>query len=313
MSANEPPNPYTAPSTALSDGAAKATGARGPARAGAVVLSLLAYPLPGAGLYVIGRQRAFRSWILEGLALWAILIVSVRTHRPQLAVFAIAGLPVLALAGLIYTGFARRGPAPTARRAWLVAIGIVVAARAGTLVVKHTLAEAFNVPSGSMMPTVLIGDQIMVSKGNGNIGRGDVVVFNYPRERDLNYVKRVVAIAGDTVSTHGGSVTVNGVELSQAPLDQPCPPLERGDSCTLARETNGERSYSVLLTAYPAADADTLTVPAGHVFVVGDNRNNSHDSRHFGPVPLDALEGTASLIYFSTAPGGFSRIGHGIE
>jgi signal peptidase I len=164
-----------------------------------------------------------------------------------------------------------------------------------------------------MIPTVLIGDQIMVRKGNDNIARGDVVVFDYPRERHLNYVKRVVAVGGDTVQTHAGSVIVNGVELPQTPTDEPCPPLEQGASCTVAREANGARSYSVLRTEGPARDTDTVTVPAGHVYVLGDNRNNSHDSRHFGPVPLDAVEGTAALIYFSTAPGGWSRVGHGVE
>jgi len=314
VTANEPRNPYAAPIAALSGGDAVVAKAAGKlARVGALLLGLIAYPLTGAGLYSLGRRQAFRRWIIAGLALWAAVIVAVRTPYPRLCVAWIAGLLATALGGLIHTGFARSGPAHTARRAWLLAIGLFVAARAGTLLVKEFLAEGFSIPSGSMMPTLLIGDRIMVKKGHHRIARGDVVVFNFPREQRLNYVKRVVAVAGDTVRTHAGSVSVNGVDLSQIASAEPCPALDLGEPCKLARETNGERAYSVLLTENPGLDFDTVTVPAGHVFLVGDNRNNSHDSRHFGPVPLDAVEGTATLIYVSTAPGGWSRVGHGIE
>ena len=107
MSAGEPPNPYAAPTAALSDGqtttgAAPSARPRKPSRVGAILLSLLAYPLAGAGLYLLGRQRRFAFWVVSTVLLWATMITAVRTSAPKLAVIAMAATLLCALAALLF-------------------------------------------------------------------------------------------------------------------------------------------------------------------------------------------------------------------
>jgi signal peptidase I len=312
--ANEPINPY-APSAALAheDGN---EARRKPSRLGAIVLSLLAYPLPGAGFYVLGRQRRLAVWMAIGVSLWALMVIAVRTRHPMLCVFAIAGTLLAVLWSLADTAFARAGEARGAARAWLVAIAIIVGSRGAALAGKHWLVEGFQMPSGSMVPTLLVGDQMFVKKGH-DVARGDVVVFEFPMDRSTDYVKRVVAIGGDTIEVTRGVVSINGAALEQTPLESECPEQEEPGWCQLARETNAGRSYTIMrMPGRPAADFPSTTVPEGQLFVMGDNRENSYDSRRWGPVPLDHIKGKATVIYLSKdAKAGvrLSRVGSGVD
>jgi signal peptidase I len=170
-----------------------------------------------------------------------------------------------------------------------------------TLYVRSTLFEAFRVPSASEYPAIHPGDRILVDKTayrKLDPQRGDVVLFRSP---DSNwrtyYIKRIVAVAGDTVEMKDGILRVNGRELSrrEVPLDGR---IAEGKAF---EETNGDRAYLTFRSAATGTavrDFNEVRVPPNHCFVLGDNRDNSLDSRTFGPLPCATLVGRADYIYW---------------
>jgi signal peptidase I len=160
------------------------------------------------------------------------------------------------------------------------------------LVIRTFVVQAFKIPSGSMLPTLQIGDHILVNKfiygprlevplTQWSLGQlpgfrepraGDVVVFIYPKERDKDFIKRIVAVAGQTVEARGNTVLIDGNKVEDAHAH-----YEKRDH----------------------VDFGPYTVPAGHVFVMGDNRDESYDSRFWGPVPIQDIKGLAMVIYWS--------------
>jgi len=164
------------------------------------------------------------------------------------------------------------------------------------ILIRALLVQAFKIPSGSMESTLLIGDHILVNKLVYGIrvpftnlrwprladpARSDVIVFVYPEDRTKDFIKRVVAIGGDTVEIRNKKVFVNGKEVT-APYAQ-------------------FLSNSILpATASPRDNFGPMKVPPDHLFVMGDNRDFSHDSRFWGFVPVEDVKGEAFLIYYST-------------
>ncbi len=180
------------------------------------------------------------------------------------------------------------------------------------LVSRATLVEANQVVSGSMEPTLKQGDYILVNKARYGLRlpflraplvewdlphRGDVVTFtppaSYPDGEGRLFIKRVVALPGDTVSVKKGALYVNGQRAAG-----PSPyPLRHGQ-------------WSEVLTDRGLHPIGPFSVPPGMVYVVGDNRENSHDSRSWGPLPLANIEGKAMLIYYpATGIDGVRRMG----
>jgi signal peptidase I len=166
------------------------------------------------------------------------------------------------------------------------------------LFIRSFVVQAFKIPSGSMLPTLQIGDHILVNKFAYGVRlpivdalllkvsqphRGDVIVFIYPEDPDKDFIKRVVGVAGDTIEVRSKRLYVNG-ELVVDPHEYHAEGLE-GRSASSPRDTFGP-----------------VTVPADSVFVMGDNRDRSYDSRYWGPVTLDKVKGKAFLIYFSWDP-----------
>jgi signal peptidase I len=306
--AGEPPNPY-APSASLTDAPAKAAAPRRPSRLLAVAATVFAVPLAGAGLYVLGRTRRFRGWFVAGLAFWIVMLASVRTQHPTLFLIGFAGALTVWLASIVDSIIAARGTWPAAGRALLFALLFVVGARAQNRVVQTWIAEGFQIPSGAMMPTLLVGDSIMVKKDQ-HAARGDVIVFKFPLDPSTDYVFRVVAVGGDVLAVRDGVPSINGVPLAHADVAGDCPvneePGHEDDEtapCRLVRETNGRRAYTIMLApTRHAPDFGPKTVPAGEVYVLGDNRDNSYDSRRWGGVPFDHIKGTASFTWWSTSP-----------
>jgi signal peptidase I len=206
-------------------------------------------------------------------------------------------------------------------------------------VLRSFLFEPFKIPSGSMIPTLRIGDLILVNKyhygirlpvintkvwANQEPKRGDVIVFRYPPQPSLDYIKRVIGLPGDEVAYLNKQLTVNGKPVPRAA--QP----DFFDSGTMRyskqwQETLDAKRYSTLndsdrpafvpgATEFPFADGCRYTVegvtckvPAGHYFVMGDNRDNSLDSRYWGFVPDANIVGKAFLVWMNF--GDLSRIG----
>jgi signal peptidase I len=147
--------------------------------------------------------------------------------------------------------------------------------------------------------------------------RGDLIVFICPDDRQVNYIKRGVAVSGDTVEIKNGQLYVNDQELQRKKLPQSIldniririkgEPLE-GE---VFEEINGDAKYKTFLAGSPheetSSDFARITVPEHHCFVLGDNRNRSRDSRHFGPVHLGLVKGRADYLYWPAK--GWSRFG----
>lgn len=160
--------------------------------------------------------------------------------------------------------------------------------------IRSFIVQAFKIPSGSMLPTLQIGDHILVNKFLYGLrlpypfekmliewkqpNRGDVIVFIYPKDRTKDFIKRVIGVPGDTVEIRHKQVYLNGVKM-----DDPHATFADED-----REVPGLRDKF-----------GPITVPAHHVFVMGDNRDRSHDGRFWGYVDLDDVKGKAFLIYWS--------------
>ncbi len=203
------------------------------------------------------------------------------------------------------------------------------------LILRSFIAEPFRIPTGSMIPTLKIGDFILVNKFAyglrlpvtnlkvvpiGEPQRGDVVVFKYPGisaddpDKGIDFVKRVVGLPGDVVRYERGVLTINGspvayetigpVEISQADNGMTLPGM-------LAREMLGKHPHEVqnLVTSLEQGGMGDgeFEVPVGHYLVMGDNRDNSLDGRFWGMLPEENLRGKAFLVWMNFND--FSRIG----
>jgi signal peptidase I len=177
------------------------------------------------------------------------------------------------------------------------------------LIIRSFIFEPFRIPSGSMMPTLLQGDYIFVKKysyglrwpviekkfyGTGSPERGDVVVFRLPSDPSVNYIKRVVGLPGDTIVYADHQLYVNG---EQMPLTKH-PDSRLHDSGLVFIEVLDGREHEIRISR-PGSRATerTYTVPVGHYFMMGDNRDNSQDSRFIGEIPETHLVGEAVRIW----------------
>ncbi len=185
--------------------------------------------------------------------------------------------------------------------------------------IRGQMVESFAQSSGSMMPTLLVGDSFLVAKGSfagAMPRRGDLIVFSYPREPEKRLVKRVVAIGGDHVRVEADAVTLDGqplaatLESSDYSLSDEGGPTSVTVHAQVWREQLDGRSYTTLRMAEGGvATAVDMVVPAGEVFVLGDNRDNSHDSRFWGTLPVASIVGRVVIIWWSSSADGLERIG----
>jgi signal peptidase I len=192
----------------------------------------------------------------------------------------------------------------------------VEGADAGTaLALRSQVVEAFRMPSGSMAPGLVVGDHLLVLKGREGkrVAAGDVVVFDHP-ESGAAYMKRVIAVGGERVRIEGGEVRIGGKALEHADAGHSTDPEAPG---RLVREKRGAQSYRILFTGGGfASDVIDVQVPPGHVYLLGDNRDRSHDSRHFGPVSLGAVTGRVVAVAASFDASGavrWKRVGMPVE
>ena len=197
------------------------------------------------------------------------------------------------------------------------------------LVIRSFAFEPFNIPSGSMKPTLLVGDYLFVSKYSygysrysfpgslplfegrilsSTVKRGDVAIFRLPTDPSVDYIKRIVGLPGDRIQVIDGILHINGTAVERRRIEDFVETGPGGQEIRIPRyvETmpDGGPSYETLdQTPYGALDnTPVYTVPAGHYFAMGDNRDNSQDSRVLsavGFVPEENLIGRAEVLFFS--------------
>ncbi len=200
------------------------------------------------------------------------------------------------------------------------------------IVIRSFIVAPFKIPSSSMIPTLEIGDYLFVLRYpygfkipltdvqlmSKEVERGDVAVFVYPEDKSKDYIKRIVGIPGDLVLYRDNKLSVNGKEM---------PLTSKGDRTYFMQGGNADVSgqfeedfngikHDILRKHFSLRDGE-WKVPAGHYFAMGDNRNNSRDSRFWGFVPQSYMVGRAAIVWWSwdhnTSSVRWDRIGHVIE
>ena len=184
------------------------------------------------------------------------------------------------------------------------------------LLLRSFLVEPFRIPSGSMMPTLLVGDFILVNKFSYGLrlpvlnkkvvdidepARGDVVVFRYPKDPSVDYIKRVVGLPGDTVGYYNKAVYINGEPAGQVPAGIY---IGTGSGVSMSgaskrREQLGDIQHDILVVPRKPDMEGEFVVGEGEYFVMGDNRDNSNDSRYWGTVPEENLVGKAFRVWMN--------------
>ena len=184
---------------------------------------------------------------------------------------------------------------------WITELIVVVMV---VLLIRAFVAQAYNIPSGSMKPTLLVGDFILVNKLVYRFSepqRGDIVVFKYPVDPRIDFIKRIVGMPGDMVEVKNNQVFINGepAKLTEVGMAE-----EEGLRKLIYEEVlpRGVK-HKVQFYEDPyfpsRRDFGPVVVPPDHYFVMGDNRDNSEDSRYWGFVPRENIVGKAFVIYFS--------------
>ncbi|HSA60154.1 MAG TPA: signal peptidase I, partial [bacterium] len=204
-------------------------------------------------------------------------------------------------------------------------------------VIRSFGIEAFKIPSGSMIPTLMIGDHIFVNKFVYGLRipftkkrivtfsepkRGEAIVFMYPLDESKDFIKRAIGLPGDRIAIHGDEVTVNGLALARQPVEvrasngdrfltiipeavadqvngHEIPAFPRWESYAYFVEKVGDVNHLVQFDERPSYAESEFEVPAGHLFVMGDNRDNSSDSREWGFVPMENVKGRAMFVWLS--------------
>ena len=233
--------------------------------------------------------------------------------------------------GLERVVFSKRRPAGAKRPWWVEYSADFFPVILVVFLLRSFLVEPFKIPSTSMVPTLLVGDFILVNKFTYGIRlpvinrkvielntpeRGDVMVFRFPEDPSLDYIKRVVGVPGDRIDYADKRLTVNGVEVPLKRLEDYLS-RERMQYSRRYAETFGAREHEILVDedapafmpagrAFPHAENCTYnsrglscTVPPGHYFMMGDNRDNSSDSRVWGFVPDENIVGKAFFIWLN--------------
>jgi signal peptidase I len=198
------------------------------------------------------------------------------------------------------------------------------------LLFRSVFFEPFRIPSGSMIPTLMIGDFILVNKfaygfkvpfsdifsdpiyigGPDKPRRGDVVVFKFPQDNDVNYIKRVIGLPGETIELRDKVVYVDGKPLDVEPIEGKEIMADMDDRFKIENlkffhTETGHHDHVIQTDAdkfYTKSYGPTV-VPAGNYFVMGDNRDFSSDSRSWGTVRFNLIKGKAVLVWFSLIPG----------
>lgn len=258
----------------------------------------------GATAFAFAARTGFRAAaaaVASLLALWvAQALVAARLARQTPPSLHRRGLRVLAL--LAFYG------------------GSTAISMAQATALKRYIVATFYIPAVSMTPTLAVGDVVVVARSQP-IERGAVVIHSPPDDAYARapIVKRVVAIAGDTVEVRDGHLILDGVTVPVRPVEEGCwyehaggDDVWKRDPCVEFIEGAPGHAYRTQCTPFLACgDVAPVLVPPGHVFVLGDHRDHSADSRIYGPIAVSAILGRAKYVYFSLGPAGvrWDRIG----
>ena len=266
-------------------------GEAGSGRSGfAIVLSLIQ---PGAGHFLVGQFRRGIVWAVAGLVVGSVLLATAHVSGWTLLLGVVLGLGVrIGTCVDAARGTHGRPRLVLVLGAWaaLVAGDMIFSPSDGYLadVFGANRAKAFTIPSGSMLDTLLIGDYILVDRGAYRTRapqRGDIIVFEFPRDETRRFIQRIIGVPGETLQVRGQQVVIDGRVIDE----------------TYTRFGGSGRQQGAVpggVCAY-AYGCEPLAIPPDAYFVMGDNRDDSQDSRYWGFVRRDKIIGKASIVYWS--------------
>ena len=267
-----------------------------------------------------GLGHVYCGNLTKGLVLFFIsfvfapvIVTGVQSMSSALSLM-LAILSILFLVGVfVYAAVdafisAKRAPSPYLlkefNRWYIYLMFIVVSVSYPTSVsssIRDHIVQAFKIPSTSMAPTILKGDHVLLNKSiysRQSPKRGDMVVFVNPNDRRKFWIKRIVALPNDTVEIKDNILFINDEPLTRKPALNAEPGEIKGKvGPPEMEEINGGARYRIRPDSKGGAGFPRTKVPNGHCFVLGDNRGESVDSRHFGPVPLRDVMGRVDFIY----------------
>ena len=288
-----------------------------------LMAALMSFILPGFGQLYNGEvNRGLLIFI--GFTLCSIpLVVMIALYLPSALTLPMLVLTILLSLGLWIYGIAdawdkARKLGDYTLKSWqtsgayllifLSAMMFILPAM--TQYIRANLVESFNIPSASMEPSVMTGDILFANKRYNcpqcpeAIKRGDIGIFVYPNNRTQYFIKRIMALPGDRIEVNQQQVFVNGRALARGALEQ------QGDN-VIVTEKLDQAEYQVQWLASDTEGMIELVVPPGQVFVMGDNRSATKDSREFGAVPMRDVVGKAQQIWYSKGEEGirWDRLG----
>jgi signal peptidase I len=274
------------------------------------------------GCVAVRRWRRALFWLLTDWAWVVVFVAATVTGHPRLfcgGFLAFLGwrVPAAIDAFRVVARARTRDEVtwPTLIKTWVVlSLGAIVMFRG---VIRPFFAEAFQIPSMGMFPTLIVGDHIMVDKLPRSPRRGDLVVFKSPLDPGTDYVKRVVGLPGDIVEIARGRLVINGTVIPRERYQEDCSKgadsptvVEEAAPCVLWHETLDGRTYDISSDNALGELRDMVrkVVPTDALFVLGDNRDNSSDSRVWGDVPVANVKGVVGFIWWSSSERGMRGV-----
>lgn len=256
---------------------------------------LLSTVLPGLGHFYIGKPFLGLAWYTSlQLLIVAYGLVSRSPVLPPAINIAGILIPVVGNLLVIFSAIrlAKKTEAATPSSIWnrwyaYLGVFLIFTTLSSVIldVIKDYIVKAYKLPSGAMIPTLLVGDHVFVDKLAYRIGihpqRGDVIVFKFPEDESKDFIKRIVGMPGDTIEIRDKHVLINGTVSDDASYTQ------RIDSTVIPSSINSRDNFG------------PVTVPPDSFFVLGDNRDQSLDSRFWGFVEEQKIKGKATIVYWS--------------
>lgn len=290
-------------------------------------LALLLLFASGTGYLYVGRPERFFGYLVLTIAPWLIVLMGPSNWLSDPMIFlgfVGATLAILFAMAVDVVRLAVRQPQIPANwyNRWWIYLGIFVAAVGITGAVEFTgghsilAVRTFSTPSNSNAPTLRVGDHF-VADNKAYVTtmpvRGDMVVFRLPRDESINYVKRVMGLPGDRIQIIDGIVSINGIAVTRERMEDFVQPDGQAVPQYLETLPDGRSFLTLDLVSASLADNFTeMTIPPDHYFVLGDNRDNSTDSRfpNVGAVPRGNIFARVGGVYYSS---NFKRIGTRIK